>query len=135
MAYLRLALAAACPAVVTAVLYLWNGKTAPAARKSWGRQILFGLIFGAMSVIGSEFGVPIDGAIINVRDAAPLCAGLIFGPPAGIIAGVIGGLERWFAVLWGAGSYTRLACSVSTALAGCFAAVLRKWMFDNKTPS
>lgn len=135
MAYLRLALAAACPAVVTAVLYLWNGKTAPAVRKSWGRQILFGLIFGAVAVIGSEFGVPIDGAIINVRDAAPLCAGLIFGPPAGIIAGVIGGLERWFAVLWGAGTYTRLACSVSTALAGCFAAVLRKWMFDNKTPS
>lgn len=135
MAYLRLALAAACPAAVTAVLYLWSGKTAPAARKSWRRQAVFGLIFGAVAVVGSEFGVPIDGAIINVRDAAPLCAGLIFGPPAGIIAGVIGGLERWFAVLWGAGSYTRLACSVSTALAGCFAAVLRKWMFDDKTPS
>lgn len=53
-------------------------------------------------MVGSEFGVPIDGAIINVRDAAPLCAGLIFGPTAGILAGVIGGLERWFAVLWGA---------------------------------
>lgn len=99
MAYLHLALAAACPAAVAAVLYLWSGKTAPAARKSWRRQAVFGLIFGAAAVVGSEFGVPIDGAIINVRDAAPLCAGLIFGPPAGIIAGVIGALERWFAVL------------------------------------
>lgn len=135
MAYLRLILVAACPVAITVVLYLWNGKTAPAGRKSWARQVLFGLIFGAAAIFGSEFGVPIDGTIINVRDASPLCAGLIFGPPAGIIAGVIGGLERWFAVLWGAGTYTRLACSVSTVLAGCFAAVLRKWMFDNKTPS
>lgn len=135
MAYLRLILVAACPVAITVVLYLWNGKTAPAGRKSWARQVLFGLIFGAAAIFGSEFGVPIDGAIINVRDASPLCAGLIFGPPAGIIASVIGGLERWFAVLWGAGTYTRLACSVSTVLAGCFAAVLRKWMFDNKTPS
>lgn len=135
MAYLHLALAAACPAAVTAVLYLWLGRSAPAARKSRGWQLLFGLIFGAVAAIGSEFGVPIDGAIINVRDAAPLCAGLIFGPPAGIIAGAIGGLERWFAVAWGAGTYTRLACSVSTLLAGCLAAALRRWMFDNKTPS
>lgn len=135
MAYLYLALAAACPVAVTAVLSLWNGKAAPETRRSWRRQIVFGLIFGAAAVVGSEFGVPIDGAIINVRDAAPLCAGLIFGPPAGIIAGVIGGLERWFSVLWGGGAYTRLACSVSTALAGCFAAALRKWMFDDKTPS
>ena len=32
------------------------------------------------------------GAVVNVRDAAPLTAGLIFGGPAGIIAGFIGGL-------------------------------------------
>lgn len=135
MEYLRLALAAACPAAVTVVLYLWSGRADPAARRGWRRQLAYGLIFGAVAVIGSEFGVPIDGAIINVRDAAPLCAGLIFGAPAGIVAGVIGGAERWFAVLWGAGTYTRLACSVSTLLAGVFAAALRRWMFDDKTPS
>lgn len=135
MAYLHLALAAACPVVVTVLLYLWSRRTAPAERKSRKRQVLFGLIFGVVSVVGSEFGVPIDGAVINVRDAAPLCAGLIFGPSAGVLAGVIGGLERWVAVAWGAGTYTRLACSVSTVLAGCLAAALRKWMFDDKTPS
>lgn len=70
-----------------------------------------------------------------MRDSAPLCAGLIFGGPAGIIAGIIGGVERWFAVLWGAGEYTRLACSVSTVLVGVVAALLRKFMFDNKKPS
>lgn len=135
MAYLRLAVAAACPVAATAVLYLLSKRRPLTGLKPWQSQLVYGLVFGAMAVIGSEFGVPIDGAIINVRDAAPLCAGLIFGAPAGIVAGVIGALERWFAVLWGAGTYTRLACSVSTALAGCFAAALRKWMFDDKTPS
>lgn len=135
MEYLRLALVAACPVAATAVLYLLGKKTALSRLNGWRGQLLYGVIFGALAVVGSEFGVPIDGAIINVRDASPLCAGLIFGAPAGIIAGAIGGLERWFAVLWGAGTYTRLACSVSTALAGCFAAALRKWMFDDKTPS
>ena len=47
-----------------------------------------------LSVCGTEFGVNIGGAILNVRDTAPLCAGLIFGGPAGIIAGIAGGVER-----------------------------------------
>lgn len=98
------------------------------------RQIIIGILFGGLAVLGTEFGIKIDGAIINARDASPICAGLLFGAPAGIIAGVIGGVERWFAVLWGAGEYTRLACSISTVLAGVFAAALRKFMFDNKKP-
>ena len=74
------------------------------------------------------------GAIINVRDAAPICAGLIFSAPSGIIAGLIGGVERFFAVAWGAGEYTRIACVASTILAGLFPAVLRRYIFDNKMP-
>ena len=78
----------------------------------WPRQLAIGLVFGGLAVISTEFGIEIDGAIINVRDAAPLCAGLIFGGPAGIIAGVIGGVERWFSVLWSGGEYTQLACTL-----------------------
>ena len=96
------------------------------------KQLLFGFAFGVLAILGTEVGVKIDGAILNVRDTAPLCAGLLFGAPAGIISGLIGGVERWFAVLWGAGEYTRLACSVSTVFAGFISAFLRKFMFDNK---
>ena len=60
----------------------------------WIQQILIGICFGAVAVFGTEFGINIDGAVINVRDAAPITAGLFFGSPAGIIAGVIGGVER-----------------------------------------
>ena len=135
MLYVRLALAAAGPVAATVVLYLLNRKTKFGTLGEKKKQLIYGLIFGAFAVLGSEFGVPIEGGIINARDAAPLCAGLIFGSPAGIIAGVIGGVERWLAVYWGAGSYTRLACSVSTVIAGLFAAALRKWMFDDKKPA
>ena len=99
------------------------------------KQILIGLLFGAVSAFASGFGVDWLGTTVNVRDAAPLSAGLIFGSPAGIIAGLVGGLYRWFAVYWGGVAYTRLACSIATVLAGFMAAGLRKLMFDNKTPT
>ena len=99
------------------------------------QQILIGLLFGAVSAFASSFGVELLGTTVNVRDAAPLSAGLIFGAPAGIISGLIGGLYRWFSVFWGAGVYTQLACSIATVLAGLMAAGLRKLMFDNKKPT
>ena len=42
--------------------------------------------------------------------------------------GLIGGVERYIAgTYWGVGSYTRIACSVSTCLAGFVAAASRIW--------
>ena len=99
------------------------------------KQIVIGLLFGVVSAFASSYGVEWLGTVVNVRDAAPLSAGLIFGAPAGIISGCIGGLYRWFSVYWGAGTYTRLACSIATILAGLMAAGLRKLMFDNKKPT
>ncbi len=132
--FLWLLLVSFCPVALSALVYLL-GRTKFASRiPSAAKQIVIGILFGGLAILGTEFGVKIDGAIINARDASPICAGLFFGAPAGIIAGVIGGVERWFAVLWGAGQYTRLACSISTVLAGVFAAWLRKFMFDDKKP-
>ena len=99
------------------------------------RQIVIGLLFGGASAFASSYGVEWLGTVVNVRDAAPLSAGLIFGAPAGIISGCIGGLYRWFSVYWGGGMYTRVACSIATILAGFMAAGLRKLMFDNKKPT
>ena len=99
------------------------------------KQIIIGVLFGAVSAFASSYGVEWLGTTVNVRDAAPLSAGLIFGAPAGIISGIIGGLYRWFSVYWGGGMYTQLACSIATILAGFMAAGLRKLMFDNKKPT
>ena len=50
------------------------------------KQIIIGVLFGAVSAFASSYGVEWLGAVVNVRDAAPLSAGLIFGAPAGIIS-------------------------------------------------
>lgn len=132
--YLLLFLISLLPVVLSAFIYLFEHTKSAEKIPYAARQIIIGLLFGGLAVIGTEFGIKIDGAVINARDASPICAGLLFGAPAGVIAGVIGGAERWFAVYWGAGEYTRLACSISTVLAGVFAAVLRRHVFDNKKP-
>ena len=60
------------------------------------KQAIIGSLFGGMSAFASSFGVEMLGVIVNVRDASPISAGLIFGAPAGIISGIIGGAYRWF---------------------------------------
>lgn len=136
MTALQLAGTTILPVLASVLLYILERREGAIKNLSYGaKQVLFGLIFGGIAILGTEFGVNVDGAIINTRDAAPLCAGLIFGAPAGILAGIIGGVERWFAVYWGAGAYTRLACSLATILAGLFGAAIRKYIFDDKKPT
>ena len=133
--YLKLLGIAAITAFICVICYLLKRKTKFGNLKYAYEQIIIGIIFGLLAIMGTEFGVPITTATANVRDGAVLCAGLIFGAPAGIIAGFIGGIERFFAAYWGKGYYTQVACSISTILAGFFAAFLRKYMLDNKRPT
>lgn len=118
-----------------AVLIQWTEKHTRYARLKYSvRQLLTGIIFGGLAILGTEWGIAINGAQVNCRDGAVLIAGLFFGGPSGIIAGLIGGIERWIAVAWGIGTYTRVACTVSTILAGFYAAALRRFLFDNRRP-
>ena len=121
--------------ILVLTVYLVDKYTPAKKLPYMAKQVIVGLLFGGVSAFASSYGVEWLGTTVNVRDAAPLSAGLIFGAPAGIISGVIGGLYRWFSVYWGAGVYTQLACSVATILAGFMAAGLRKLMFDNKKPT
>ena len=121
--------------ILVLVVYLVDKYTPAKKWPYWTKQVVIGVLFGGASAFASSFGVEWLGAVVNVRDAAPLSAGLIFGAPAGIIAGAIGGLYRWLSVFWGAGTYTQLACSLATILAGLMAAGLRKLMFDDKKPT
>lgn len=120
--------------IVSLSFYLLKRLTAFSRIPKRIQQLIIGIVFGVVAIMGTEYGVNVSGAVINARDAAPLCAGLFFGGPAGIISGTIGGIWRWFAVFHGAGTYSRIACSVSTFLAGLIAALLRKVMLDNKRP-
>ena len=135
----HLIMSASYNALLAIILYILDKKTAFSKTPYKIKQFIIGVLFGLMAIFattafgGFDIG---DGTIMNVRDAAPLCAGLIFGGPAGIIAGLIGGIYRFVSVYFElAGTYTQIACSVSTILAGIIAAILRKFMFDNKKPT
>ena len=132
--YLQLSIVSLLPVCLSVLFYLWS-KTSSFQKISPAlQQLIIGVVFGLVAVAGNEYGIQMNGVIVNCRDGAVLCAGLLFGGPAGILAGLIGGIERWLCVYWGGGSFTRLACSVSTILAGVYAALLRKYMFDDKKP-
>jgi len=135
---IKLSIAALIPVAAAVVFYLIERKNKEKIHSNkrtelvW--QVIIGIVFGGIAVLGNEWGIPMNGAVVNCRDGAVLTAGFLFGGPAGILAGLIGGVERWLAVAWGAGTFTKVACSVSTVLAGFYAAALRRFMFDNKKP-
>lgn len=102
----RLITATLLPVVVAVGFYQAEKKGRFGKLSPLWKQTTIGIVFGVIAILATEFGIPVDGAVLNVRNAAPLTAGLIFGWPAGIIAGLLGGVERWFSH---AGDYTRLA--------------------------
>ena len=134
LSYIKLGIATLLPVVLSVILFLLDSRTHFGKLNDKIKQAIFGVLFGALAIVGTEWGIPINGAQANVRDGAVLCAGLFFGGPAGIIAGFIGAAERWIAVAWGVGSFTRIACTLSTLFAGFYSALLRRYMFENKKP-
>ena len=128
----RLITAILFPVAVAICFYRADKKTKFKDWKYWPKQILIGIVFGFIACLATEFGIPVDGAVLNVRTASPITAGLLFGGPAGIIAGTIGAIHRWCAVWWGVGAYTRMACTLGTFIAGIVAAICREFVFNNK---
>ncbi len=133
--YLKLLGYALVPAGCSLALYLLQRLTVFRRVNFSVQQLIAGIIFGAVAMFSTEYGVEVGGVFASVRDAAPLCAGLLFGGPAGIIAGIIGGVERYFAVYWGADVYLQMASALTTVFAGIYAALLREKLFDRKTPA
>lgn len=85
------------------------------------KQILLGIFFGLISVLGTLLGIRTHDAIANIRDIGAISGGLYGGPIVGLIAGLIGGIHR--ASL---GGFTANSCALATILNGIFAGLLYK---------
>ena len=84
------------------------------AKGNWRDKLIFVAIFGGFSIFGTYVGIPLpDGAIINIRDFAPIVAGLTAGPLMGLAAGLVGGLHRLLL-----GGFTCVPCGLASVLAG-----------------
>jgi len=83
-------------------------------------RIILVVVFGGFSIFGTYIGVRLpNGAISNVRDLAPMLAGLAAGPLAGAGAGLIGGIHRYLL-----GGFTAVSCSLATVFAGLICGVV-----------
>jgi sigma-B regulation protein RsbU (phosphoserine phosphatase) len=82
--------------------------------------VAFVILFGLFSIFGTYVGIPGDyGAISNIRDLAPMVAGLVGGPYIGVAVGLIGGVHRLFL-----GGDSALPCCLATILAGLLAGLV-----------
>ncbi|MCE5213680.1 MAG: hypothetical protein LLF83_03045 [Methanobacterium sp.] len=88
-------------------------------------QLILIIIFGAIAIFATYSGFQVAGAIANVRDLAPMIAGLVGGPIVGLGAGLIGGLHRLTI-----GGITAIPCAISTMLAGLIAGLI--WLINGK---
>ena len=77
-------------------------------------RVLLAVVFGILSIYASASAVKVDGALCNCRNLAPLYAGMVGGPVAGIGAALIGGLFRFFVY----GGESALPCMLACFLAG-----------------
>lgn len=83
-------------------------------------SIVFIVLFGLFSIFGTYIGTTQSGGVItNIRDLAPIVAGLVGGPVVGVAVGLIGGIHRFFL-----GGVTYIPCSLATVLAGLFAGMI-----------
>lgn len=127
--------------VFLAWLFYFLQKKSRFGKLDWKwQQLIIGLVYGGMAIFSTQFGVRVDaeaGVIMNVRDASPMIAGLVFGGPAGIIAGILGGGYRllYSYVFFHTGEVTALSGTLATFLAGCFAALLRHKTFRDQKPN
>ena len=83
------------------MLYLLLKKTAFGKAPHAVQQAVIGVCFGGLAIFFTEYGIHMGDAILDIRSAAPLTAGLLFGWPSGLIAGegIIGILLAVFAII------------------------------------
>ena len=79
------------------------------------------LFFGTFGILGTYVGVPVEGAIANLRAMAVITAGLFGGPLVGIGAGLISGGHM---ILIDIGGFTCIPSGLATFLEGMAAGLI-----------
>ncbi len=79
-------------------------------------KLILIFIFSTISIAGTYFGIPIEGALANVRDTGTIVAGLLAGPVVGTTVGLISGIHRIYL-----GGFTAVQCGIATLIGGILA--------------
>ena len=133
--YIKLIGTILLPAVFAVGIYLLNRKNVFDRVNIHIRQVITGIIFGVIACVLATCGSKTSGELIRLNDSAILCSGLIFGGPAGIIAGVICSLYSYFVLFPTLSEFVRISLIVACVIAALYSAFARRFMFENKMPS
>lgn len=87
------------------------------------RTVLIYLIFSTFSILGTYFGLEVQGAIANTRAIGAVLAGLIGGPKMGLAVGLTSGLHRY-----SLGGFTAFSCGVSTTVEGLLGGLVHAYL-------
>ncbi len=82
-------------------------------------SLLAGLLGGLFGVYGNISGIPMNGAVISVRDIGPMIAGFMGGPIGGVFAGLLAAVHR---ITMG-GDFA-WACAVATVSIGFICGIM-----------
>lgn len=89
----------------------------------WPHRGVLALATGLLGIVGTYWGVPVQGAIANTRVMGPMLGGLYGGPLVGLAAGLIAGIHRY-----SLGGFTDFACAVSTVTEGLLAGLVHLYV-------
>ncbi len=92
-------------------------------------KIFLYFIFSAFSIMGTYFGLPVQGAIANTRAIGAVLAGIIGGPLLGTAVGFTGGLHRYTL-----GGFTAFSCGVSTTTEGLIGGLVHLYILRKGRP-
>lgn len=85
--------------------------------------LLLYFIFSIFSILGTYFGLPIQGAIANTRAIGAVLAGIIGGPLLGGAVGLTAGIHRFTL-----GGFTAFSCGLSTTVEGLIGGLVHLYL-------
>ncbi len=83
-------------------------------------------VFSMFCILGTYFGLTVDGSIANTRATGAVLGGILGGPSIGFAVGLTGGIHRY-----SLGGPTALACMVSTVVEGLLGGLMHRYLVQN----
>lgn len=83
-------------------------------------------VFSIFCILGTYFGLQVDGSIANTRATGAVLGGILGGPSVGLAVGLTGGVHRY-----SIGGPTALACMISTVVEGLLGGLMHRYFLQS----